>query len=63
MKIRHAVLVAYNFACANCGHVSAANEIDHITPLELGGTDAIENLQVLCHDCHSAKTAEQARTR
>jgi 5-methylcytosine-specific restriction endonuclease McrA len=36
--------------------------VDHIKPLEEGGTDAAENLQTLCESCHGRKTrAEQSR--
>lgn len=31
-------------------------EFDHITPLILGGRNAESNIQLLCHECHSAKT-------
>lgn len=31
-------------------------DADHITALENGGTNDIENFQVLCEMCHSAKT-------
>lgn len=30
--------------------------IDHIIPLWNGGTDTLENKQVLCIDCHDGKT-------
>jgi len=28
---------------------------DHKIPLSLGGTDLIDNIQALCHECHRAK--------
>lgn len=31
-------------------------EFDHITPLILGGAHRESNLQLLCHECHGAKT-------
>ncbi len=36
---------------------------DHIIPVRLGGTWAIENGQGLCHSCHSAKTMREQRAR
>ena len=46
--------------CAAC-HEQPAIEVDHRTPLHLGGVDGEPNLQGLCRDCHAAKTrAEQA---
>ena len=40
--------------CAECGRV--ATDVDHIVPLARGGTGADDNLQSLCHGCHSRKT-------
>lgn len=31
-------------------------EFDHIIPLILGGQNRESNLQLLCHECHGAKT-------
>jgi 5-methylcytosine-specific restriction enzyme A len=39
------------------GMVVPATDVDHILPLNLGGTHAPDNLQPLCHSCHSRKTA------
>jgi len=44
--------------CRKSGRVSIATEVDHITPLFKGGTYDDDNLQSLCHDCHTDKTAE-----
>lgn len=37
--------------------MTEAKEIDHIIPLERGGTYADSNVQPLCKPCHEAKTA------
>lgn len=58
MTIRAAVLRC-NPLCVVCegkGRTTAATEVDHIKPLHKGGTDDQDNLQGLCHDCHSDKT-------
>ena len=34
-------------------------ELDHIIPLHRGGSNESENLQLLCVDCHRAKTAAE----
>ena len=35
-------------------------ELDHIVPLSQGGPDTEGNSQVLCIDCHKAKSAAEA---
>jgi 5-methylcytosine-specific restriction enzyme A len=46
------------YTCQQCG--AAGYPVDHITPVSLGGTNDPENLQVLCHPCHDAKTQAEA---
>ena len=41
--------------CRAKGRVTVSEEVDHIVPLEHGGTDARENLQGICGDCHKVK--------
>lgn len=38
-------------------------EVDHVIPVVLGGSDSLENLQVLCHDCHKKKTSSELKYR
>ena len=45
--------------CAHCqreGRIAEATELDHITPLHLGGSNDEANLQGLCRPCHLAKS-------
>ena len=45
--------------CQKCGREIAGKlraEFDHITPLILGGKHAESNLQLICNECHAAKT-------
>lgn len=53
------------FVCRACSRVcyGQAAHVDHIVPLEEGGTDDDENLQVLCSSCHGAKTRSEQRRR
>ncbi len=43
--------------CAGCGHHFEARhfDVDHIVPQAKGGTDHIENLQLLCSACNRVK--------
>lgn len=48
--------------CAEClkdGKVTPANEVDHILPLSMGGTDDMTNLQGLCYEHHQTKTKQE----
>ncbi|MDL2271251.1 HNH endonuclease, partial [Methanobrevibacter sp. OttesenSCG-928-I08] len=56
--IRHDVLVKYDYRCAECGtsKENAELEIDHIIPVAKGGSNDIDNLQVLCRDCNRGKS-------
>ena len=53
-QLRHNPLCT---TCMKSSLVVAANEVDHIIPVRLGGsfTDS-SNLQSLCKPCHSRKT-------
>jgi 5-methylcytosine-specific restriction enzyme A len=39
--------------------VVPATDVDHIVSLRDGGSNREENLQALCHACHSHKTAKE----
>jgi 5-methylcytosine-specific restriction protein A len=55
-KLRAAV-IARDPICVEC-RVNPSTDVDHILPRASGGTDALSNLQGLCHRCHSRKTAQ-----
>ena len=59
------ILVRDAYRCQACGRVvyGRAAHVDHIKPLEDGGTDDDANLQVLCESCHGAKTRDEQRRR
>ena len=44
--------------CARCCEIVDEHyEIDHVTPLHMGGTNCLTNLQLRCTLCHVKKTA------
>lgn len=55
-RLRDSVLAEHP-VCQADGCDELATDVDHITPKRKGGTDSLDNLQALCHSCHSAKTA------
>lgn len=60
-KIRNTYITKHPL-CEHCqanGRVMPAQEVDHIIPLEDGGTHDEANLQALCKPCHSSKTARE----
>ena len=59
MKIRDAIMRRDLGICQSCvraGKLTKATQVDHIIPLHQGGTDAMENLEAICTNCHSIKT-------
>ncbi len=64
-RIRQVILLRdpLCLACLRNGVTIASVEVDHIVPIEKGGSDDDSNLQGLCHDCHTAKTADEQRVR
>lgn len=47
-----------NWRCKHCTkQLPAWFEVDHVMKLEYGGSNAVENLEALCRDCHGRKTA------
>lgn len=61
--LRTRILVRDSFTCRSCNVVAygLAAHVDHIVPLELGGTDDEANLQTLCSRCHGRKTRSEQR--
>lgn len=60
-KLRQMYLAAHPLCveCERIGLVTAATDVDHIRAKRHGGTDDEDNLQALCHTCHSRKTARE----
>lgn len=55
--------IAKNPACVQCGRIEQNNHVDHIVAHR--GDERLRmdpnNLQTLCHSCHSRKTAKHDR--
>jgi hypothetical protein len=45
-----AVLRIYQHTCLKCGY-KPATSLDHVKPLRLGGSNTLDNLQLLCDNC------------
>ena len=62
---RQRILIRDAYTCRRCDEVVAgkAAHVDHVVPLEDGGTDDDSNLQTLCAACHGAKTRGEQRRR
>jgi len=60
--VRRARWLSSSPLCVMCeaeGRVTAAQEVDHIIRLEIGGADDESNYQSLCVEHHKAKTASE----
>jgi len=63
-KIRQRILRRDNYTCQVCGRVSVDLEVDHITPLHLGGAESDENRQSICSEpCHKEKSEREEKER
>jgi 5-methylcytosine-specific restriction protein A len=51
------------YTCQRCGALTIQGEVDHATPLYLGGAESDENRQWLCRECHRVKSDEEEGER
>ena len=66
MATRRRIMQRDKFTCACCGAIRMDHECDHVVPLEQGGSNDDENLQLRGGgpgQCHAAKTAAEAKER
>ena len=66
MATRRQVQQRDKFTCSACGAIRADHEVDHRVPLEQGGSNDLDNLQLLCGGqdrCHAAKSKAEAKNR
>jgi hypothetical protein len=59
-SLRHQVLKRDGYRCIECGATNKDTklEIDHIIPVNSGGENTLDNLQVLCKACNGAKSIQ-----
>lgn len=57
-----ALVAFYDHTCLKCGK-KPAKSVDHVKPLSKGGTNTLDNLQLLCLNCNKAKGAHQVDYR
>ena len=62
-KQRAALVLKQEGRCALCGCKPRKFEADHILELWEGGTNAPDNWQALCSDCHKGKSGAAAKRR
>ena len=57
-KVRQSVYLMYNGHCAYCGTEIAYKDmqVDHATPLRIGGADDISNYMPACRSCNHYKS-------
>jgi 5-methylcytosine-specific restriction protein A len=63
-KIRKRILSRDGYLCQTCkrqGIVTYAKIVDHIINKASGGTNADDNLEVICDNCHKEKTQREAQ--
>ncbi len=53
-RIKQIILRRYDSRCRVCG-TSSNLQIDHVIPIDRGGTNDIRNLQILCGRCNLQK--------
>jgi len=59
-----ALIAFYDFTCLNPAcRKKPAKSVDHVIALERGGTNKLENLQLLCVKCNKAKGAKDTDYR
>ena len=62
-NVKQQLIEDYQSTCQICNGMFDNHflELDHITPVALGGQSDISNLQILCFTCHKNKTREDKR--
>ena len=62
-RLRKTVIERDKGLCQQCqrdGRLTGGTDCDHIIPKARGGTDDLDNLELLCKTCHTRKSAREA---
>ena len=60
--MRRMALARAGAFCPKCGKLMTGTvDVHHKTPRAEGGKDALDNLQVMHHECHSRETRRERR--
>lgn len=62
-KIRERIGIRDEYTCRLCYHVTVQGQVDHITPLYMGGHESDDNRQWLCAQCHKLKSEREEGER
>jgi hypothetical protein len=57
------VLIHEDVSCAKCERTGSSMHIDHIIPVSKGGTNTVDNVQVLCYQCNLKKGSKRQLTK
>lgn len=60
-RLKREVHVRDNWTCCKCQRVTMNLECDHIVNKAQGGTNDLDNLQSLCHECHNEKSLQESK--
>jgi 5-methylcytosine-specific restriction enzyme A len=62
-KTRQRIAIRDQFICQTCGKLATDGEVDHETPLFMGGAESDENRKWRCPMCHKAKSEQEEKGR
>ena len=61
-ELRWELSAKQRWKCAECKKLlPLAAQVDHVVPLCAGGDDNVQNMQVLCANCHAEKSRKEAK--
>ena len=62
-KIRKRIMLRDGYTCQVCGRATVDGQVDHKTPICVGGQETDANRWYLCAECHVVKSQEEERER